>query len=92
MKRKKNPFDVAEKWLKRVGQGLIVAIYGALIVGSLVVYPIVQFANGAAWYDALIPWIVLIGVVFGLLLLMLIVGLVATAWSNGRRNWNRRHR
>jgi len=89
---KRNPFDVAEKWLKRIGIGLYFLIFGGGLIALMIGMPISLLAAGRPWYEAFSAWIALIGFAILVAVLVLVGDVVVDAWRKGSRNWERKHR
>ena len=91
---KQNPYDKFLSILGTIGLIAVLAVIGAMFVFILIIYPIVGFANGEPWYDALGP-VLLIGTIVGIVLLFefgvskVWKKFVSEPWRRKRDAWDR---
>lgn len=92
MKRKKNPYVEAQKWLSRIGYAMLVVITIALVAALLVVIPISMLASGAPWWKASMPAIALVGGTAVCTLLAYAFVCIGEWWKAASNNWERKNR
>lgn len=89
---KRNPFDVAERWLSRIGYTLLAIVTLALLAAILVVIPVGLMMDGVPWWQAFMPLFVLVGGLAFSLLISLAAFEIEKRWKRASRNWERKHR